>query len=274
MFLRRIYVLVIFLILEGLALHYYANSTVHSQARLLGISDAFVGRVYSAISGAEHYMSLGRTNRLLEGRLEALENELATYREHYSAAQLDSIRAAADIGHEYLIARVVRNSIGKRENYIMVDRGARDGVERGMAAVSLDGFMVGYVEEVSAGNAVCTSILNTEFRASGMFAGSSHFGSVSWQGYDSRIVRLSEVPKYAGFARGDTIMTRSSLIFPEGIQIGTVESFTLDEARASWDIDVRLGVDIAALKVVLLIKNLEADERLKLEEEVLGTVEQ
>ena len=270
MFLRRIYVLAIFLVLEGLALHYYANSTVHSRARLLGISDAVVGKIYGAISGAEYMMSLGGVNRQLEARVEALENELSVWREKYSAAQFDSIRAAVAFPHDYITARVVRNSINKRENYIMVDRGSADGVERGMAVTSLDGCMVGYVQDVSAGNAICVSVLGTDFRASGMFTSTGHFGSVSWQGGDPRTVRLSEVPKYAGVERGDTIITRSSINFPEGILIGTVENFTVDEPRASLDIDVRLGADIAALRMVMLVRNPEAFERANLEEEVLG----
>ncbi len=274
LFVRRIYVPLLFLILEGLALHYYASSTVHSRARLLGVSDAVVGSVYDAIAGVGHFMSLGATNRLLEDKVEALENELAAYRESYSAAELDSIRAAAQFPYEYQAARVVRSSINKRENYFMVDRGARDGVERGMAVVSLDGFATGYVEAVSAGNAVCVSVLNTAFRTSGMIAGTEHFGSISWQGNDLRTVRLSEVPKYAPVAKGDTILTRGSLNFPEGIHIGTIEGFTIDEARASYEIDVKMGVDLAALKVVLLVKNPEAYERIKLEEEVIGVSEQ
>ncbi len=271
LFVRRIYVFAIFLVLEGLALHYYANSTVHSRARLLGLSDNVVGGVYEAISGAGRYMSLGSINRLLEDKVVALENELAVYRDYLSQATLDSIVMAEDFRHQYVPARVVRNSINKRENFFTVDRGTRDGVERGMAVVSLDGYMVGYVEGVSVGNAICVSVLNTGFRASGMFATSGHFGSVSWPGVDPRMVRLSEVPKYAPVARGDTIITRSSLNFPEGIFIGRVEDFTVDEARASYEIDVRLGVDVAALRIVMLVKNLEAFERLRLEEEVVGT---
>ncbi len=274
LFLRRIYVFAIFVLLEGLALHYYANSTVHSRARLLGLSDNIVGGVYETISGAGRYMSLGGVNRLLEERVVALENELAVYRDHLSAAALDSIRAEAGFRHQHLAARVVHNSINKRENFFTVNRGTRDGVERGMAVVSLDGYMVGYVEGVSAGNAICVSVLNTAFRASGMFAATGHFGSVSWPGADSRTVRLSEVPKYAVVERGDTVITRSSLNFPEGIFIGTVEGFTIDEARASYEIDVTLGVDVAALRVVMLVKNLEAFERLRLEEEVVGESEE
>jgi rod shape-determining protein MreC len=272
LFLRRIYVLVIFLVLEGLALHYYAHSTVHSQARLLSASDAVVGRVYGAIAGTEHFVGLGRTNRLLEERVVALENELAFYRERYLTARLDSIMASETFPGDYIAARVVRSSINKRKNFIMVDRGARDGVERGMAVMSLEGNSVGYVERVSAGNAVCMSVLNTDFRASGMFPSTSHFGSVSWPGRDPLVVRLSEVPKYAVVQSGDTIVTRSSLNFPEGIRIGTVEGYTVDEARASLDIDVRLGVDIATLRTVLLARNPEAEERRRLEEEVTGII--
>jgi rod shape-determining protein MreC len=266
--------LAIFLILEGLALHYYANSTVHSRARLLGVSDEIVGGIYSSIAGAEHYMSLRRTNRELEARVEVLENELSVWRDRHSDALFDSIKATLTLPHDHMTARVVRNSINKRENFIMVNRGWRHGVMRGMAVVSLDGYMVGYVEGVSASNAICVSVLGTDFRASGMFATTGQFGSISWQGGDPRTVRLSEVPKYAVVERGDTIITRGSFNFPEGVRIGTVESFTLDEARASWEIDVRLGVDIASLQVVLLVKNPEAYERIKLEEDVLGTVEE
>ncbi len=66
-----------------------------------------------------------------------------------------------------------------------------------MAVTSLDGAMVGYVEAVAAGHSICVSALGTQFRASGMFASTGHFGSVSWRGNDLRTVRLTEVPKYA-----------------------------------------------------------------------------
>ena len=270
-FLRRIHVLLIFLILEGFALYLYAGSTTHSRARMLGVSDNMARGLYGWIAAVDNFVGLGKTNRLLEQRLEHLENELAAYREHYSAAQLDSIGSAAEFPHEYVMARVVRNTINKRENYIMVDRGTRDGVERGMAVVSLDGCMVGYVESCSARNAICVSALNTAFATSGMVAHTGDFGSISWPGEDIRTVRLSEVPKYANIAQGDSIFTHGSFYFPEGILIGTVENFTVDEARASYDIDVRLGTDIAALRVVMLVKNPAAYERIKLEEEVLGT---
>ncbi len=275
LFIRRIYVLLIFLILEGFAIHFYANSSTYTKARLLTASNMVVGGVYKGISEVQHFLSLQKTNRLLETRVQDLENELAAYRENYSDQQLAEITAGAEFPYEYVVARVVRNTTGRLENYIMVDKGARDGVEKGMAVVSLDGCMVGYVESCSERNAVCVSALNTAFRASGSVQGTDHFGSLSWTGRSTRYMTLAEVPKYAEVALGDSIVTTSySFYFPEGIHIGTVDDFVVDESTASYIINVRLGADIAALRDVLLIKNPEAYERIRLEEEVLGTVNQ
>lgn len=271
LFLRRIYVLVIFLVLEGFALHFYAGSTTHSRARLLSVSDRVTSGVYGVIADARSYFSLGRTNRELEARVQALENELDLYRTFYTSRQRDSIRATVPVRGRYLTARIVRNSVNKRENWIMVDRGSQDGVGRGMALLSLGGAMVGYVESVSEHNAVCVSVLNAGFRASGEVAGTGHFGSISWQGFDPRTVRLSEVPKYAAVARGDTIRTSGySFNFPEGVLVGTVEDFEIDEATASYNIDVRLGADIGSLGDVILVDRPEVYERVLLERQTLG----
>lgn len=273
LFLGKIYVLLIFLVLEGFAIHFYANSTTFTKARLLTASNKVVGGFYKGISGVEHFWSLRKTNRLLEERVQNLENELAAYRIHYSDEQLASIGVAAELPYEYVVGRVVRNSVGRQENYIMVDKGTRDGIEKGMGVVSLDGYMVGYVESCSERNSICVSALNTGFRASGSVQGTDHFGSISWPGRNVRYMRLTEIPKYAEIARGDTVVTTSySFYFPQGIQIGTIETFETDESTASYIIDVRLGVDISSLRDVVLIKNPEAYERIRLEEDVLGTV--
>ncbi len=78
-FLRRIHVLLIFLILEGFALYLYASSTTHSRARMLGAADNIARGLYGGIASVENFVGLVKTNRELEGRVEALENELAAY---------------------------------------------------------------------------------------------------------------------------------------------------------------------------------------------------
>lgn len=273
LFIRRVYVLLAFLVLEGFAIHYYANSSAFTKARLLTASNAVVGGIYEQLGGIGYFFSLGKTNRALEDKLAALENELSVYREYLGEATADSLAAATEPAYEYVVARVVRNPVNRAENYMMVDKGRRDGVERGMAVISIDGHMVGYVEDVSERNAICVSALNRSFHASGKIARTGDYGSISWPGGDARRLLLSEVPKYAEIERGDTVVTTGySFYFPEGVKIGTIEDFQVIEATASYEITVRMGVDIWKLRNVMLIRNTEARERFKLEEDTLGTV--
>jgi rod shape-determining protein MreC len=273
LFLRRVYVFVIFLVLEGVAINYYANSSPYTEARLLTTSNRAVGWFYRQISGVTHFFSLGATNRLLEGRLEELENELAIYREYLGEERMEAIADGVRSPYEYVVGRVVRNSVNRAENYLMVTVGAADEerIEDGMAVVSLTGAMIGYVEATEGRNAICISALNRSFRASGSIKGTDHFGSISWTGRDARHLLLSEVPKYAPVAVGDTILTTGySFYFPEGVFIGTVDDIETIESTASYNISVRMGADIARQRNVLLVRNDEARDRFKLLEETLG----
>jgi rod shape-determining protein MreC len=273
LFLRRVYVLLIFLMLEGLALHYYANSSPGRGAELLTLSNKAVGWVYRQIGGVTHFFSLGTTNRLLEERVVELENELGLYREYYSEERLEAIADSMRSPYEYVVGRVIRNSVNRTENYIMVRVGSEDEarIARGMAVVSLTGAMIGYVEAVSGRNAICISALNRAFRASGSIKGTEHFGSISWTGRDARHLMLSEVPKYAPVSAGDTIVTTGySFYFPEGILIGTVDDIETIESTASYNISVRMSADISRQRDVMLIRNDEARDRFKLEEDTLG----
>jgi rod shape-determining protein MreC len=269
-FLRRIYVPVIFLVAEAMALWFYSQSSLHSRARMLSLSDRLMGDVYGWIARGGSYFDLAETNMLLERRVQDLENELAVSRKLQSMAERDSLRAVAGFPHRYIVAHVVRNSVNKRENYLMLDRGSRDSVVRRMAVLSLAGEMVGYVENTSPRSAICVSVLNSQFRTSGMIKGTGHIGSISWPGDDPRMVQLTEVPKYAEIKRGDTILTGGSFNFPEGMLIGTVADYTTDETRASYNIEVRLAVDMAALHNVILVESPGVEDLIELERDILG----
>lgn len=275
LFIRRVYVLLIFLLLEGFAVHYYANSSPYTKARILTVSNRAVGWFYTQVSGVTHFFSLAETNRLLENRVGELENELAFYREYYGNEALSAIRDSVSAPYDYVMGHVVRNSVNRAENYFMVRVNQKDAsrLERGMAVVSVDGCMAGYVENTDGRNAICISALNKSFRASGSISGTGHFGSISWPGRDARHLMLSEVPKYAEVAIGDTIVTTSySLYFPEGIVIGTVDGLETVESTASYNIGVMMGADMSRLRDVMLISNKEGLDRFKLEEETLGGV--
>ena len=51
LFIKKIHFVLIFIVLEGFALHYYANSTSYTKAKLITASNYVVGGIYSQLSG-------------------------------------------------------------------------------------------------------------------------------------------------------------------------------------------------------------------------------
>ena len=63
----------------------------------------------------------------------------------------------------------------------------------------------------------------------------------------------------------DTIVTSGfSSIFPEGIEVGTIESFSLEKGNF-YEIRVRLSTDFQSLFHVNVIRNYQKEEQLNLE---------
>ncbi|UKI39335.1 MAG: rod shape-determining protein MreC [Alistipes putredinis] len=271
LFIQRIYVGLIFIVLEILALHFYCSSTAYTRAQLLSASNAAVGAVYGAMADVRYYFGLKKENAALLDEIVRLRSELTQFREH----ALDSTLVPQILNDmpqfSYMTARVVNNSVNRSENYITINKGEKDGVEPDMAVLSPQGALVGYVLSCSEKRAVCISALNTSFRASGSLKGSSHFGSLSWNGADRSHITLSEIPKYAPINIGDTIVTTSySFKFPAGLEIGTVEKFEEVENTASYRVNVKLATDFTSLRNVILVKNADAMEQMYLEQEVYG----
>lgn len=271
-FIRSVYVAVLFLLFEAVALNCYARSTAYTEARLLARSNRVAGGVRSLFTDVRHFCSLGSENRELTRRVVDLEQELALYKKAADDERIASYLADGNTKGPYTFsaARVVSNRINQTRNYLVLDRGLADGVARGMAVLSPGGAMVGYVIHVSKHYAIAISVLNTEFRASGKIAGGGdYFGSIVWDGGDSRRLRLCELSKYADIRVGDEVVsTGFSQYFPSDILIGTVESFALDQTQTSYEAVVRLAVDMTGLGDVILVRNRGLEEVQSLEEKL------
>lgn len=266
-FLRSIYVALLFILIEAVAIGYYARSSQFTQARILTQSNKLVGGLHGMFYGTKRFFTLPAENERLLQRLAALENELSLYREQALHASLDTVSFPLSGPYRYTTARVVANSINKQENFITVNKGHDYDVTPQTAVITPAGEMVGYIVSCSDRYSVAVSILNTSFRASGEIVGDGHFGAIHWDGFDYRHVRMSDLSKYARIERGDTIVSTSfSHYFPAGILIGTVDDFELNETRTAYDVRIRLAADMTALHDVVLVKNQDANEQIQLEE--------
>lgn len=268
LFIKRVYVPLLFIIFEIVAVRYYAHSSSYAEARLLTTSNRIVGGVYGSISGIGDYFGLRRENRLLLDEVARLNNELTRYRENEVYQLLDSLGSEIETKYTYMTARVIRNSVGRMRNFITLNKGLRDGVETDMAVLTPSGAMVGYVISCSERYAVCISILNVDFNASGKLAGDGHSGSIYWDGKSTENVQMHELSKYAAVEVGDTVVsTGYSHFFPEDVAIGYVTSVSADQTTSSYDLELRLAADMTRLNDVVLIKNIDLYELEALEAE-------
>ena len=191
-FIRSVYVAVLFVILEVLAVSYYAHSSSYTQARLLARSNQVIGGVHGFFAGVRRYLFLGRENRDLAQRVALLEEQLAQYREAETAERLDSyVRNLGESRYRFTTAVVVGNTLNRAQNLLTLNRGLLNGVEEEMAVLAPDGALVGYVVACTDRYSVAMSVLNTSFRTSGRIADSEYSGSIYWDGTDPNTVPTS-----------------------------------------------------------------------------------
>jgi rod shape-determining protein MreC len=79
---------------------------------------------------------------------------------------------------------------------------------------------------------------------------------------------LIDVPRLASVRKGDTIVTgMQSEIFPENINIGTIEKVYIDNKTNYYTLDIKLFNDMTNLGHVYVLKSKYRDELNNLEKE-------
>jgi rod shape-determining protein MreC len=266
LFLKKVSVPLLFVLLEALSLHFYAGSTVYTRSRLIAVGNRYAGWMHSATGGVAHYFHLGSENRALTEQVARLRGELEAWQNDSSAVRLPMDELAA---YQYMSARVVGNTTDRQDNYITLNRGMRDDVEAGMAMISPEGGIAGYVLSCSEKFAACISVLSRAFRTSGRISGTDFVGSVWWDGTDRETVTLSDIPRRAALNVGDTVVTSHlSVYFPPDVPVGMIEDWTVDELTYSYNVRVRLAARISTLRDVVLVRYTDAAERAQLENSV------
>jgi rod shape-determining protein MreC len=162
-------------------------------------------------------------------------------------------------------AKVINNNYSKTDNYITLDRGTKSLISREHGVITSQG-IVGIVDQVSKNYSRVISILNSHSRINAQLKKTHHFGSLTWNGKDPNVVQLIDVPRLAPIKIGDTIVTGGkSLIFPQGIPIGQIENFKLDQDESYFTIEIRLFNDMTNIGYVYVIENKDKKELKELE---------
>ncbi len=258
------------MIAEIVAISHYAWSDSYTHAKIFVVSNSIVGGVNGLFRNTIRLFELPEENRELTEYIARLESQL----DGYNTLSCDLLPNEEEISfenpeHSYIVAKVISNSINKRDNLIMLDRGFEDGVYENMALITPTGEMLGYVVGATAHYSAALSILSSSFTTSGKLTGGTHFGSINWSRKNRYSISMQELSKYALINQGDTIVTTGfSNIFPGGVTIGTVNSFELDQMGTSYNVEIDLAADVSAIDYVLIVGSRDSGEIDELRQEV------
>ena len=250
------------------------NNNQFQRSKYLQIVQDVTGHIHSVNNYFYSYFHLKSINANLMQRMAQLETEVYTYQHQLAGLsnnlEMDSAMLVHSKIYTFIPATVVKNSFSLQENYLVLDKGSDDGIQRDMGVRSANG-IVGVIINTSPHRSIAISLLNTKkHMPSGVIKNSNYFGPVVWDGKDARYAYLTEIPHHVIFEPGDTVVTGYSMVFPRGIPIGSIMDTRKEEEGDNSPIRIRLFTDFYRLDNVLVMANKYQKEQQELEERTMN----
>jgi len=259
---------ILFLALEFFAIFLVVNNNGYQKSVAFAWASEKTGKIQSARNSFWDYLNLKQINKEL-----AAEN--ARYRSMLPSAFLITdtlVHSKNDTlyrqQYQMLSAEVISNSTNSPTNFLQLNKGRLQGIDKDMAVISPTG-VVGIVVNVSQNFSWVMSLLNKETRISARIKKNGQIGTIAWEGGSYQFAALKDIPTHVRVSRGDTVVTSGySHVFPQGEIIGVINDFNIKSGEHFYTINIRLGVDFNNLAHVYVIRNLLRGEQKKLEEPV------
>ncbi|REE01697.1 rod shape-determining protein MreC [Marinoscillum furvescens] len=263
-FLYRFRTFGLFLFLEGVCAWLIISYNNKQNAAFLNSSNSLVASINSFTNNTTDYFQLRKINERLVAENLLLRKELA----NATMGQVVLDTTSSD-RYDLIKAKVINNSFRRSMNYMTLDAGLNDGVRPEMGVIAGDG-LVGQVKSVSANYATVTSLLHRKLLVSSSISRTRTLCTVQWDGDSPLEAELKYVPRHIQIQQGDTVVTSGyNAIFPEGVMVGTISSFELEDNDVFYQAKIKLAVDFSSMDYVYLIKNKMIVEQDSLEAEVM-----
>jgi len=262
-FFRKYFHIFLFLFLQIICLILISNNLSYPEFKMGKLVRQVTYPVHKMWSNVLQYMSYGAENKVLVEQnltlLKEKENNFLFISDSVYTKNADEGKKRVRL-YDYISASVVYNTVRKAHNYIIIDKGAKDGVILDMAVFSPQG-VVGLVNEVSENFASVMSILHPNTRISAKLMPSNQLGMVMWQGNDPTIVYLHDISQHVVVNIGDSVFTSGySSMYPCDLLIGVVLEKELNTNSSFFTIKIRLTTDMHKINTLYVVKNLYKEE--------------
>ncbi|MFY8005010.1 MAG: rod shape-determining protein MreC [Chitinophagaceae bacterium] len=271
LFIRRFFNLICFIILQIVCFVMLSKFSKSHEVFFGSELNETTGKINRYYNGFYAFFSLKEVNNQLQKENALLRNQLLATLKYADSSIINKIDSSiTDTTGKfrkftYLPALVVGNNLHTQNNYLTLERGKLQGVEKGMGVVGPNG-VVGEVVSVSDNFSVVMSVLNRNSKISSMLLKDKNTGSIEWDGRDPQLLTLKNIPKSVKVTKGDSVVTSTySSKFPANLMVGTVYKVNTDPSSNVFTIIVKASTNFYALQQVYIIKNVRYAEQRDLE---------
>ncbi len=267
LFIRSYFNFLFLLILQGFCIYLIAHYNTYHNAVASGFMNEVTGSINTRYNKIDYYFQLKKTNEQLAKDNERLRNQLKSNFDRPDT----SVKIVTDsipydtLGSrrtwQYLVAKVVSNSVSAQNNFIVLGRGSAQQLKKDDGVIDPNNGVVGIVTDVSPHYAVVMSLLHKDSKISAKLKKGGDAGQVVWEGKYPNQLLLTDIRKSAKVAKGDTVYTSGfTTTFPYGLMIGTIDEILADKSTNNYIIRLKSSANFYNLQYVYAIENFQKDE--------------
>jgi len=268
LFIRRFSNFLLFFVLQVVSIYLiYHYNKYHNAVGSVAMNEV-TGRVNEQYNRVDNYIGLKKENDKLRAQNERLLNAM---RSSFENPDTTTSFVADTIPYDtlgnkrkwlYQSAKVVSNSVTSPGNFIVINRGSKQSVEKGEGVVDTNDGVIGIVTDVSSNFAVVMSMLHKDSKITAILKNDPASGGlVIWDGKEPNYLSLINVRKSARAKRGDTVLASPiTATFPTGMMIGTIDEIKPDVSTNTFLIKIKSTANFYNLQYAFAIKNYQKAE--------------
>ena len=261
-FIKINHFLLLFLLIEGFSIFLLLKNNGYQSSKAINFSTQYTSYLYNYTNSFTDYVALKETNEYLANENAKLYSLLKNESE-FTDSTLIKIKH-----YNYYPAKVINNSVSKRNNFITLNKGLKHGINVGMGVITKKG-IIGVIHSISENYSVAISLLNRESAIGIHLNKNNHNGILKWKGFNYKTVSVNDFPNHIPIEVGDTISSNShSIIFPEGVNIGAVKSIFKNKYDGFYNVSIQLFEDFNQLNYVYIVHSQSAEEQFMLEKKI------
>ena len=229
------------------------------EVKMLNTANGVAAKFVSLNNAVVQFLNAGKNNKILQQENIELRKQIK-HQNIYPIIDSTMPLASEEYVFDYIPAKIIDNSINKQVNYITINKGKKDGIQKGEGVVSSNG-VVGIVTNVTNNFALVRSVISTNTPIGIKHQKSNALGSLTWNGVDPFKLQVLELSKTLPVKPNDTIVTTGySAIFPPDFPVAIVQKVEPDPTSSFFICNVKLTNSINIIGYVYVVVNKQKEE--------------